>query len=499
MIRAFLLLALFCLLIPAASAQSVRTDWREAVALYADRIVATNLTPGVSIAVAIGDRVEYVGGFGLADQEAGRRVTPETAFYIASTTKSLTAFATALLAAQGKIDLQAPISAYLPQLRLAAPLDPDLITVEDLLTLTHGIEDGGPVVARTAYTGEFTAELLIGLLADYAPSPTGRAFVYGNLGYNLLGLVLEAKLGTDWKEIVEQQVLVPLGMTTTSAYVSRFDPNSLALPHGVRPQGYDRIRLGKTDATLHAAGGHFATAGDLARYVAVHQSGGILDGKRVFESEPILATHQQHTDQDREFGPIHRFGWGYGWDLGTVDGDTLVHRFGSFAGYRSHVSFMPRHRIGVVVLVNGDGPASEAADLLAFHAYDLLLGKPGVDSTYSARLDDMVRNSAVGRDRFAQSLLVRAGRQAPLERPLTDFAGTYENPALGRMTFTVVGDRLEASMGDAQCVVEVFEAATNRLRVELLGGGSVVQFVFPDGPGPADAAVMNTAQFARVR
>ncbi|MEO6447495.1 MAG: serine hydrolase domain-containing protein, partial [Gemmatimonadaceae bacterium] len=251
-------------------------DWRADVASFANRIVTAGLAPGLGVAITQGDRVAYAAGFGSADMESGRPVEVSTPFYIASSTKSLTALAAVLRASRGALDLHAPISRYLPTLRLRPPLSADFITVEDLLTLTHGIDDGGPVVTRTAYTGDFTPELLLQLLGQYPPSRSGRDFVYGNLGYNILGMVLETNAGAGWKEVVNQEVMRPVGMSGTTAYVSRVAPQQMAQPHAGTPEGFRRIVLGKADANMHAAGGHFATPRDLARYVAAQQSGGML-------------------------------------------------------------------------------------------------------------------------------------------------------------------------------------------------------------------------------
>jgi hypothetical protein len=253
-----------------------------------------------------------------------------------------------------------------------------------------GIEDGGPVAFRTAYTGAFSPELLLELLADYRQSSPPRPFRYGNLGYNILGLVLDSRQGHGWKDVVRREVLDPLGMRDTSARVSDFESDVIALPHDYGADGkFRRIRLGKADANMHAAGGHFATSRDLARFVAAHASGGRLDGVQVFPRELIASAHRKHIDQDRRFGPFRRFGWGYGWDLGTYGDVTIVHRFGAFPGYRSHMSFMPDRGTGVVVLVNGGGPASDAADVVATYIYDRLSSRPNLAAAYKLRVRDL--------------------------------------------------------------------------------------------------------------
>lgn len=249
---------------------------------------------------------------------------------------------------------------------------------------------------------------------------------------------------------------------------------------------------------MHAAGGHFASARDLGRFVAAHLGDGVVEGERIFPAGVLASTHRKHVDQDREFGPFQRYGWGYGWDLGTFEGDTIVHRFGSFTGYRSHMSFMPSHGIGVIVLVNGGGPASPAADLMATYIYDRLIGKPDVAATYESRLAELETRAAEGLQELIDHRAERKARQVPLPHPLEAYAGTYEHPALGRMEWRVVDEQLEVSMGVARSDVEVYAAAENELRVELTGGGEVIGFTFPDGGGPAESLEYNGFRMVRV-
>ncbi|HET6341718.1 MAG TPA: serine hydrolase [Gemmatimonadota bacterium] len=474
-------------------------DWEADVDGFARRLVDAGLVPGMGIAVTRGDSVVYTAGFGVADKETGRVVDEGTAFYIASSTKALTATAVVLLVERGELELEAPVTRYIPGVRFEEPVDADSVTIEALLTMTEGLQDGGPVVFRTAFTGDFQAGQLVELLAGYGPSESGHAFSYGNLPYNILGLVLGPEGGHGWKEVIRREVLEPLGMDHTSARVSDFEPDQVARPHEIRPgEGWQPVRLAKADENMHAAGGHFTTARDLGRFVAAHLGDGAVGGERVFPARVLESTHRKHVDQDREFGPFHRYGWGYGWDLGTFEGDTIVHRFGSFTGYRSHLSFMPSHGIGVVVLVNGDGPASPAADLMATYIYDRVRGKTDVAAVYDAALSQLEERAAQELQELTKHLAERAARQVPLPHPLEAYAGAYEHPALGRMEWRVVGDGLEVSMGIAESEAEVYAAAEDQLRVELTGGGEVIDFTFPEGGGAAESLEYNGFTMARV-
>jgi CubicO group peptidase (beta-lactamase class C family) len=475
-------------------------EWPEDVAQFAQSLVEAHLVPGMGVAVTQGDRVVYSGAFGVADAANGRQAEEGTAFYIASSTKALTATAILALVARKELDLDASLAHYLPALRGRGRLNADSVTLRDLLTMSHGIEDGGPVVFRTAYTGAFSPELLLQLLAEYRQSAPPRQFRYGNLGYNILGLVLDSRQGHGWKDVVRREVLDPLGMRETSARVSDFAPHLIALPHDHGADGrFRRVRLGKADANMHAAGGHFATPRDLARFVAVHASGGRFDGVQVFPREMIASAHRPHIEQDRRFGPFHRFGWGYGWDLSTYGDETIVQRFGAFSGYRSHMSFMPNRGTGVVVLVNGSGPAAGAADVMATYIYDRLSGRPNLDAAYKLKVMDRQALADAQRFNVAQDIAERRARRALLPRPLQAYAGVYENGRLGSMEWRVVGGELELRMGVAYSAAEVFNARQNQLRVSLTGDAEIVEFAFAPGSGAARALQYRGETFARVK
>jgi len=348
-----------------------------------------DMSPGMAVAVVSGEETIYLRAFGYADVENKRPVTNETMFYIASSTKSFTAFCAALLAQQGRFDLDAPVTRYLPDLKLHPELNPDSITIRDLLTHTHGIGNMGPVVFRTAFSGDFTNQQLLELMRYHPPAKSGRAYNYGNIGYNLAGLAMEAATGTSWKELQQELLFDPLDMDHTSAWMSRVNPALLAMPYATDTAGFSAAYFAKGDENMHAAGGHFSSAADLARWLRVHINDGFIDGKRLFPAEVVHATHKQNAEQDRMFSAFHRFGWGLGWDLGTYESDTLIHRFGSFSGFRSHMSFMPQHKLGVVVLSNNDYLGSYLADFIAMYIYDTLLEKEGLEEKYAARLRKM--------------------------------------------------------------------------------------------------------------
>jgi CubicO group peptidase (beta-lactamase class C family) len=472
-----LLLACATAQLPSGSASSASSASSALDSTIAE-IFALNLAPGMAIAVVRDTQVIFAKGYGWADVEARRPVTPQTIFYIASTTKSFTGLAAAMLEEQGRLDLDAPLSRYLPTARLQAPLNPDSITLRSLLSHTHGIEGDGPIIFRTAYTGEHTNDQLISLIAAHPPAKTGRDYVYGNLGYNIAALAMDVTLQQSWRDVLQRMIFGPLGMTSTSAYVSRSPRDRLAQPYRWEPTGFARAPYNKGDANMQAAGGLVSTAADMAKWLEAHINGGVVDGRRVFSASAIEETHRRQATFRRETGGLVVNGYGLGWQIATVGTDTILNHGGGFLGFSTHMSFMPERRIGIVVMSNDNGLGYALTNLVARAAYRQLISGERLSADSLAR----IRTEASGaRDRIAADRARRAARPQTLPHPLEAYAGTYENDLYGRVVLSIVNGKLEARAGQAWSPVEVFDGANNALRVELTGSGEVARFTIENG------------------
>ncbi|HET7468437.1 MAG TPA: serine hydrolase domain-containing protein [Gemmatimonadales bacterium] len=449
----------------------------KAIDRFVHRVIARlDDVPGIAVAVVRADSVVYLGGAGWADREARRPVVAGTPFYLASSTKSFTGLAASLLADRGRVDLDAPISRYLPELRLPPPRSADSVTLRQLLTHTMGLADDA-VVIRTAYTGEHTPGQLIALLAG--SEVIDRSFHYDNLGYVMAGLVLERVTGAPWQRVLDSTIFAPLRMRHTSAYMSRAEPWRVAVPYAPGPDGAPhRLERTKRDATMHPAGGVVSSAADLARWLEANLADGRLAGGQVLSARAVSEAHrlQVRLDDEQAFGPFRRFGYGLGWYWGTYEGDTLLHHFGGYPGARAHVSFMPRHGIGVAVLVNVSGAASDVADLVARYAYDAVLDKPGIEAHYDSLLSAQAAELAEARARLLERRAAIAARPSTLTLPPGAYAGEYRSTALGRLHVKIEGGRLRLALGPLDALADNY-TRPDAVRVEFTAGsGEVVQF-----------------------
>lgn len=456
---------------PMLAAQQASAAQLGAIDTTIARLFALRLAPGLGVIVVRDTQIVYMQGIGFADVEAGRPFTPQTVFYVASTTKSFTGLAAAILDGQGRFRLDAPLSRYLPQAKLRPPLNPDSITIRSLLTHTHGIGEG-PVPMRLAYTGEYRGnDQLVALLAEHQPLPS-RAYRYSNLGYNTATLAMDRVTGESWKQTLDRLIFRPLGMRNTSANVSPVPADRLAMPYRSTPGGFERVPYGKVDANMQSAGGLVTTLEDEARWLEAQLNEGRLDGRQVL---PAAAVREAHTIQARfeqNVRGVQMLGYGLGWNVGRYKGDTIFVHGGGFPGFATHMSFIPERRLGIVTMANSGDLGSALVELVAQGIYDVLAGAPPVEGDSLSALGALALGQRGGikadRDR-------RAARPQTTALPLPAYAGRYESPVMGSLELTLNPQgALEARAGAAWSAVEVYDGTRHQLRVELFGSGSVL-------------------------
>ncbi len=442
---------------------------------------ALGVTPGLGVAVVSDGRIVYTAGLGHANVQDGIPVTDSTLWYVASTSKSFTGFGVALLEAAGEIDVAAPIPRLLPRATWHRDARPNELTLASFLSHTHGL-NSGPLVTSAAYTGAFPEEQFNHLLAFSDPLPS-RELSYSNLGYNVASMVIAEKRPEGWKAYLDRNVFAPAGLRDVYHRLTGLPTRRIAKAHQLRADGrYEAQPFLKRDLTMNAAGGHVASIADLARWTILHMDEGRLDGRQVFPVAVVRRSHEILGRQNAQFAYFQRDGWGFGWDVGSYDGEPMVSRFGSYTGFRSHLSMLPRRRVGVVAQVNST-PGWRLTDIIAGYAYDVFLGRTDADARGQARLDTLVTQLQARRTRLASAAL-------PVHtppRPVADYVGTYEDAALGRIEIVPDETGLRIRWGVLpDLALDVRDAAKQIFMTTSFGGLSPIQFIF-DATGPAEA------------
>ncbi len=491
-----------------------QTDSRAAekdfIATYDARIRQTMTTfpdlPGIAIVVIKDDKPIFLRAYGMADKEAGIRADTNTLFYIASSTKSFTALAAAMLDQEGKIRFSDPVTKYTPGIRFKNAI-PEKVTIRDLLTHTTGLRNGA-LVNRLAFTGQIDQSEIDHVFADgttFNDTNFGK-YNYTNLGYNIYGLALHYHLHKKWQDLLQERIFAPAGLKHTTAYVSkaRARKYKIAAPYVIDTDAADagkmvRSRLEKTDENMQSAGGIFMSISDLGRWLNLNMNGGKLGGKQVLPADLIHKAHTGYTKSTRNEPPFSGDGeYGLGWQIGKYRNEKVVYHHGGYPGYRSHVSFMPDKKVAVGVLVNNDAIGGRLADMLAANAYDWWLRTENFEADYTRQLQETVKAYESRKQGIAAEAAQRAKREWQLSKPFTDYAGRYTNVLLGTMEIVAKEKALAVRVGNINTIATPF-TQKDTIRVVMLPGGNGEVITFKqDAEGRFGSLDFAGATFTRV-
>lgn len=446
-----------------------------------DRFVRHAMTkfpevPSLGVAVVKDGKTLLTRGYGLRDVAGKVPADADTVYYIASSTKSYVGLLAATLAARGVVDLDAPISRYLPETNLN-------VTLRALLTHTSGISNDA-VVMRTAFTGDHGN--LVQLLGR--SKTVESKFSYDNLGYVAVGLALERVTGKTWQELLASELFTPLGMTRTTAYMSRTTNWPVAKPYDLGGP----LAFMKTDTTMHAAGGLVTTPRDLARWLEANVN------RKGLPAAAFAEAQKQHVEVNpaSNWYRFKRTGYALGWYHADYEGTPMLHHFGGYEGWRAHVSFLPNEKHGVAITTNTSSPGAQLRDVIAAYAYDVLLGKPDVDATYEAHLAKLRTETDESIGRIRADLEKRRQRPPSLTKNASAYAGRYANDLYGTIEIRNDGT-LRASLGQLAGQLEPFTEPESA-RVELIpGSGEVLRFKFANADR-AESLVYRDEVFRRI-
>jgi CubicO group peptidase (beta-lactamase class C family) len=455
--------------------------------------------PGMTVTIVNENGPIFMKAYGWANKEAGIKADVNTEFYIASSTKSFTALAAALLDHEKKILLDDPVKKYFPALKFGADIGND-VTIRSLLNHTSGLENG-PLTFRVAYSGAINEQELLRVLTD---ATTVRAkpggYKYDNLGYNIYALAVQEYLHVKWQDLLQEKIFKPLGMSRTTAYMSAAKKNNwtMALPYaGYGPNGVERLYLEKTDNTMQSAGGVITTASDIALWLQAQVNDGQIKGKQVFPAQVMKAVHTGTASYERGSGLFAAPGqYGLGWSVSQYRNEKIVYHFGGFPGYRAHISFMPGKKLGLAIFTNEGSIGGPVSDLLAGLVYDWATGVDVVKQ-YDNEIDALELNYQKAAEGSRRSYEDRAKRTWQLSMPVTSYTGRYRHPFYGDMDVAVENNVLAVKMGNLHVVSTPFTQKES-IRVELIPGtGQVVLFKI-DNTGKVNSLNYDGQEYKRV-
>ena len=302
-----------------------------------------------SVLVADQGKVMYKKGFGMANMEWDIPNKPNTKHRLGSVTKQFTAMLILQLVAEGKIDLQTPITTYLPDYPKE---NGDKITTHHLLTHSSGIPnytafpDFFAAESRNPYTPDQFVKKFEDKELEFTP---GEKFNYSNSGYFLLGVLIEKLSGKTYEEMLHEKIFTPLGMHDTG-----YDNHKDILKN--RATGYEKngtsfINSAYLDMSIpYAAGSLYSTVEDLYLWDQALYTTTLLPQKYMdLFFTPYIAAFGNSQ---------YAYGWGVGKEVigNTTDSITVISHGGGINGFNTNISRSPSNK-SLVVLLNNTGGA----------------------------------------------------------------------------------------------------------------------------------------------
>ncbi|MFT5291916.1 MAG: CubicO group peptidase (beta-lactamase class C family), partial [Planctomycetota bacterium] len=349
---------------------------------------------GMAIAIVKGDEVVYSQGFGLADRESGREVTPETIFAIGSSTKAFTSATIATLVDEGKMDWEDPVTEYLPDFELqidaeGMSAEEAVVTLRDLMSHRTGFTRMGVLWAA----GLADREMILETAIDAQPwSPFRKKFFYNNVMFLAAGEASAVAADQSWDELVTARILEPLGMSssnTTTEEAQADERLALGYKWDEDKEVFVRDQM-RVLNSIAPAGSINSNVLDMAQWLRLQLGRGEVDGKRLISTERLEQTWAPNIEVG---GGME---YGMGWFIESWNGKRVIQHGGNIDGFAATCAFMPDDDLGFVLLSNvGMSTLQDASRSIV---WDALLGSLG-----EAELE---------------------GDSAPAE-DLTPFVGTY--------------------------------------------------------------------------
>lgn len=406
--------------------------------------------PGLAVAIVKNDSVIYARGFGVRTLGRPEKVDENTIFAIASDTKSFTGIVLAMLADEGKIRWDAPVTTYLPWFRLADDYLTRELTVRDLLTHRSGLARGDLL-----WTGgmPYSRQELLRRVRYLKPSWSMRSrYGYSNLMYVAAGEVAAAVERKPWDDIVRERILVPLGMSSTNTSVSNLPRlQNVATPHADVDSAVRAVNYTDTD-NIASAGAINSSVADMAKWIRFQLDSARVAGKRLVSKRNFVETHSAQTAMRldsayRAFNPFtHVRSYAFGWNVLDYRGREMLSHAGNLSGMAAIVGLLPEEKLGIVVLSNLEGNALRES--LMYKVFDLFLGAPERDWSRVALVERASFDSIEAKNLREKAARRVKGTKASL--PLARYAGSYADSLYGRAEVRLESGHLVLALAPKQ-------------------------------------------------
>ena len=323
--------------------------------------------PGIAVGIVQHGRLTYSRGFGVRVwNDPQKPITPETLFHMASVTKPFVATAVLQLWEHGKVDLDAPVSRYVPYFRID-DVRAAQITVRQMLTHSSGMPDVDDYEWSHPQTDDGALERYVRSLAGRKLKllfDPGTHFAYSNMAYEVLGDLIAKVSGVTFEDYVEANILRSLGMTSSTLLLSKASPTLLALGY-THPRGGDYASIKPVPAypfnRAHSPSSDLmSNVVDMARWAMANLNHGELDGQRILKQSTYDLMWKPTVEVEFCRGADRRdcrkpgIYVGLSWFVGNHQGHTGISHSGGDDGFTTYLLLVPDTDMALVVMCNSE-------------------------------------------------------------------------------------------------------------------------------------------------
>lgn len=319
---------------------------------YIRKSMAAQAVPSLSVAVAMEGELLWMESFGWADRERRLAAGADTMYALASVTKPITATALMMLVESGKIDLDRPVNDYLGNAKLRSRVgNESAATVRRVASHTSGLAAHANFVYAPSLP--LSVDETIVRYGDIVTAP-GERYEYSNLGYAVLGLLVERASGMSLARYLRTNLFLPLDLQRSSL---ELDP--ALQPYVAVSYGEDGRPLPAYRVDTPGASSGYASVRDLVRFGMFHIRGGVREAHDGLLSDAgVHAMQQRATPRDGE-------GYGIGFRVADIAGRRVVEHGGWMPGAATMLRLIPQEGLVIAVLSNSaDGLPFEVSDLI---------------------------------------------------------------------------------------------------------------------------------------
>ncbi len=344
---------------------------------YVQDLIERRIAPSLAMTAVHGSETVFSYGYGLSDLEKETRATPQTIYLFCSMTKLFTATAIMQLRERGSVDIDRPVRTYLPDFLLRHPSGRE-ITVRHLLSHSSGIAN--PIPISWVHLAEEPAVNLDDwskrLLTKYhrLTFEPGSRYAYSNLGYLVLGQVIEHTSDQSYTNYIHQHILEVLDMHRTGFSYDHLQDQEVATGYvrswsmmgilgrflvdrrifGASRNGYTAFHRFLIDGAPY--GGLLGPVAELGNFMKAYLSGGTFNGRRLLEPASIaemLMPQRSNSGEKLSTGSREMSqSIGLGWHLDGNEETRSCYHLGGGAGYRSEVRIYPHLGYGIGIMGN---------------------------------------------------------------------------------------------------------------------------------------------------